>query len=191
MGNLVLDIGINDADYPVAKKINGKLVICPIYRKWLDMLKRCYSKKFQEKRPNYIGCTVCDEWLTFSGFESWMKNQDFKGKSLDKDIILVGNKKYSADNCVFVNPLTNSFMSDRANARGSYPIGVSLELKLNKFRARCNNPFTKKNEYLGLFDYPNQAHEAWRKRKHELACQLAELQDDPRVAMALRSRYAH
>jgi hypothetical protein len=34
-----------------------------------------------------------------------------------------------------------------------------------------------------------QAHEAWRKRKHELALQIAALHADPRIAKALSIRY--
>ena len=77
---LVYGIGINDADYAVTEwetiEVNGKrkkkLVWgCPYYRTWKDMLRRCYSTKFQETNPTYIGCSVSDEWLTFSVFKSW------------------------------------------------------------------------------------------------------------------------
>ena len=97
---------------------------------------------------------------------------------------------YSPDTCVFVDKVVNLFLTDRAAARGDWPIGVSWKEQNQKFQSGCSNPFTKKMEYLGLFHCPNQAHQSWKKRKHELACQLADIQTDERVAEALRIRYS-
>lgn len=58
-----------------------------------------------------------------------------------------------------------------------------------KYEAHCNNPITGVREYLGVFIDSQQAHEAWRERKHEIACEVANLQIDERVANALRVRY--
>lgn len=186
---LVQGVGVNDADYVVSPKIKGKQVICPFYRTWQSMLVRCYNTKYQTRQPTYIGCTVCDEWLIFSNFKKWMEKQDWEGKELDKDLLSEGNKVYSQDTCVFVDKMTNSFVTDRAAARGEWPIGVCFDEQDRKFQAQCKNPFTKKYEYLGYFTCPEQAHLAWRKRKHELACQLADLQIDERVAFVLRNKY--
>lgn len=189
MFRVVHGVAINDADYSVRRMVNGKDFWCPFYRAWRNILKRCYCKAFQDKYPLYIGCSVCEEWLTFSNFKRWMEQQDWQGKQLDKDFLLTGNKVYSPETCVFIDGLTNSFILDCAASRGKYPLGVDFHKSGGKLRSRCCNPFTKKSEHLGLFTCPNEAHEAWRKRKHELACQLADLQDDPRVAAALRTRY--
>jgi hypothetical protein len=59
-----------------------------------------------------------------------------------------------------------------------------------RFRSYCGNPFTGKVEHLGYFNNPEDAHEAWRQRKHELACRYADEQADERVAKALRERFA-
>ena len=83
----------------------------------------------------------------------------------------------------------NKFLLDSAASRGEWPVGVHWKERNKKFQSMCCNPFTKKYEYLGLFTCPNQAHEAWKARKYELACQLADLQTDERVAEALRVRY--
>lgn len=187
---LVCGIGVNDVDYIVQPVINGSKVWCPFYRVWQNMLKRCYNVNYLAKYPTYIGCSVCEEWLTFSNFKKWMETKDWKGKQLDKDLLFVGNKVYSPETCVFVDGVLNNFTLDRAADRGKWPIGVYLR-ECGKFQARCCNPFTKKRELLGLFTCPNEAHQAWKKRKYELACQLADLQDDPRVAKALRERYTH
>lgn len=186
---LVCGIGFNDAGYTVNQRVNGKRVMCPFYQVWASMLSRCYSDKVQAKHPAYIDCSVVSRWLIFSNFKKWMETQDWKGKELDKDLLVMGSKIYSPDTCVFVDVLTNLFTTDRNSARGEWPLGVDVQKPTGRFRARCRNPFTGKHEALGCFNCPNQAHQAWKKRKHELALQLAELQTDQRVAKALRTRY--
>lgn len=187
--SLVCGVGINDADYSIGSKFNGKLGICPFYKVWASMLKRCYCKKWQEKYPTYIGCSVSQDWLTFSNFKRWMETKDFHEKQLDKDLLFSGNKVYSAETCVFVDLITNCFTKENDSARGDWPLGVCLHRQTGKFTAQCNDPFSKRRGYLGLFSCQNQAHLAWRKRKHELACMLAELQTDHRAADALRTKY--
>ena len=154
------------------------------------MLMRCYSGKYQESHPTYAGCTVSDEWHTFSNFKAWMEKQDFEGKQLDKDILFEGNKVYGAETCVFVTPSVNSFTTDSGSARGKWLIGVYWDKSAEKFKAQCRNPFTEKLEHLGRFTCEQQAHNAWLKRKLELAHELAAIQSDPRVAEALVERYS-
>jgi hypothetical protein len=195
MGRLrsrVYGVGINDAGYVVQPTVNSERVVCPFYRVWKSMLARCYSDKDHTRRPTYIGCSVCEDWLTFSIFKEWMVKQVWEGKQLDKDLLITGNKTYSPEACVFVPHLVNSFTLDRAKDRGEFLIGCCWDKPTKKFMAYCNNPFTKKREYLGLFAIELEAHLAWKTRKHELACQLAESEyvTDERVAAALRVRYS-
>ncbi len=198
---LIYGVGINDADYVTQEwetigYVNGKRKrkltwICPYYRVWKHMIERCYSDNFQDKRPTYVGCSVSEEWLTFSNFKRWMESQDFEGKQLDKDSLFEGNKVYSAETCVFVTPMVNSFTIDCGATRGEWMIGVYWHKATGKFMSQCNNPFTKKNEYLGIFTCELEAHQAWLRRKLELAHLLAEEQTDPRVAKALIERYTN
>jgi hypothetical protein len=118
-----------------------------------------------------------------------MEKQDWHGKQLDKDLLCYGNRVYTPVVCVFISQLTNAFLQEQSRRRGDHPLGVSIDKPAGKFRASVSNPITKSRENLGYFDYPQDAHQAWRKRKHELACRLADMQDDPRVAEALRKRY--
>lgn len=197
---LVYGVGINDADYVVqifetigyvdGKQKQKRIWICPYYETWKHMLQRCYSVKYQEDKPSYIGCTVSEDWLTFSNFKAWMEKQDSEGKQLDKDLLFEGNKIYSADTCVFLTPLVNTFTNDRGSKRGEWLIGAHWDKREEKFRAQCGNPFTKKQEYLGYFTCEQEAHNAWIKRKLELAHELAAIQTDPRVAKALVDRYS-
>lgn len=198
---LVYGMGINDADYAVRKyetnrDVNGKrkwtlVWECPYYRAWNDMLKRCYYIKYQEKQPTYKGCTVSEEWLLFSNFSGWMESQDFVGKHLDKDLLVEGNKIYSDKTCIFVTKEVNNFIVDSAASRGEWLIGACWNKRENKFISQCSNPFTKKQEHLGYFTCEIEAHQAWLKRKLELARKLAEMQTDERVAEALINRYTN
>ena len=183
MKKLVRGVGINDADYVVCPRINGKGVWCPYYRKWVSILTRCYSKKLHTEHPAYIGCKVSEEWKTFSNFKVWMETQDWVGKHLDKDILIPDNKLYSRDTCVFVSSEVNIFLTDSNAIRGNYLIGVCWNKQCEKFQAACSDG-DGKNVYLGLFDL------SWKAYKHKLAYKLADEQSDPRVAEALSSRFA-
>lgn len=186
---LVCGVGINDADYEVQPLINGKRVPCPFYTSWKSMLARCYYAKFQAKQPAYIGCSVVPEWLSLMAFKSWMASHDWQGMALDKDILFPGNKVYGPDKCVFVRPELNSFARDYESSRGDWPVGASWRKDLGRFQVQCRNPFTQRRESLGFFTCPDQAHEAWRAKKHEHALKLAAQQTDPRIAKALSTRY--
>jgi hypothetical protein len=185
---LVYGVGVNDADYLIADRSTGRQINCNFYVTWHGMLKRCYSANYQNKRPTYKGCTVCSDWLYFSNFKKWMLTQDWVGKSLDKDILKDGNKFYSPENCCFVSLSVNNFTLDGSKEDKSL-IGMIWNKKLNKYQARCRNHLAGKVDHVGTFDSIEDAHKAWKKRKHELACQLADMQTDERVANALRTRY--
>lgn len=191
MKKLIYGIGLNDADYKTQPVINGKQVKCPYYVAWRNMLERCYSDKEHERRPHYIGCTVHPDWHKFSVFKAWMEQQEWQGKQLDKDIIFEGNKVYGPGTCAFVDPGTNTFLIDSAKTKGDFPVGVSWHKTNKKFRAQCRNHFTGKYKFLGNFDSAECAYQAWKSYKHELACQLADIQTDSRVADALRKRFAN
>ena len=200
MNKLVYGVGVNDLGYRTlvqeevtkngGKSIREIVFRCRYYAAWIAMLTRCYSKKFLESRPSYIGTSVCSEWLYATTFRKWMEQQDWYGKCLDKDIVAPGSKLYSPDTCAFVLPATNLFVTASDASRGEYPIGVDLFKHTGKYRASCKNPFTGKREHLGYFSTPEEAHEAWRKRKHELAQLVAATESDSRVVEALKKRYS-
>lgn len=195
MSDLVYGVGVNDADYVVSKEavVNGNrkhVSLCPFYSAWRGMLDRCYNKNRTAKNKTYEGCTVCENWLTFSKFKEWMEKQDWRGKHLDKDIIIKGNKVYCPEHCAFVSGDLNAFLNSNPGNAGSLPTGVSKTPNGLRYQAYCRNPFTKKREYLGSYDDPVLAHEAWRKKKNELANKYADMQIDGKVEMALRKRFA-
>lgn len=194
---LVFGVGINDAEYTIKKNAvsyeNGKkkqklVWVCPFYRKWAHMLERCYSEKQSTNNPTYKGCSVCEEWLTFSNFKAWMEQQDWEDKHLDKDILFPGNKIYSPETCVFIDAKVNTFLIESDASRGQYMVGVCWHKRCKKFRARCNDG-EGKLKHIGLFDTELEAHQAWLAFKLKVAKELAAEQSDPRIAKALIERY--
>ena len=200
MNKLVYGVGVNDLDYRAqvmedvtkngGKRIRKLVFRCKYYAAWTNMLQRCYSKKYLERNQTYIDTRVCSEWLYATAFKKWMEQQDWQGKSLDKDIIAPRSKLYSPDTSAFVLPATNSFVVASDAIRGEYPIGVHLYKHTGKYQAYCKNLFTGKKEHLGYFSTPEDAHEGWRERKHELAQLVAATESDPRVVEALKKRYS-
>jgi hypothetical protein len=140
------------------------------------MLQRCYSKKYQEKEPTYVGCTVCDEWLNFQNFAKWYDENYYEVEGekmqLDKDILTKGNKIYNPENCIFVSQRINSLFIKCNHLRGVLPIGVSYEAESNKYRALCNNGY-KKSIHLGRFTILEEAFKAYKEYKENLIKQIA------------------
>lgn len=173
----VFGVGINDADYVTGKKVNGKFVRCPFYRRWINMLTRCYDKNYQAKRPTYKGCSVCDEWLLFSNFKSWMIKQNWEDNHLDKDLLIKGNKLYSPSTCLFVSSHINTLLSDNKKRRGAHPQGVTYHKIAKKFQAQCQRK--GKVKCLGFFDSEKEAHEAYKTFKYKLIKDIAIEQTEP------------
>ena len=176
MKDLVHGVGINDSGH-------GNVYRCAYYSVWISMLKRCYSRKLQDKYPTYIDCTVCKEWLTFSNFKKWMELQDWQGKELDKDLLVSGNKIYSPDTCIFVTSDINKLLINSKASRGAWPVGVDFSIRSNKFRSRCSSKGLSK--HLGLFDTPMKAHAAWQNFKIKCILEAAENSNDKKISSCL------
>ena len=67
MSKLVCGKGFNDKTRPV--NVDGKIV--KEYALWQRMLERCFSEKYQTRRPTYKGCNVSDNFLNYSFFYDW------------------------------------------------------------------------------------------------------------------------
>ena len=162
MKTKVSGIGIND--YEGLTKIKGKSI--QSYHIWREMLSRCYDPKSQQRYPSYIGCSVCEEWLYFSNFKQWFDENYIEGYSLDKDILVKGNKVYSPQTCCFVPRKINSLLVKREAERGDYAIGVVK--KGNCYIARLSRGGRQehigcfKTEYEAFIAY-KEAREAWIK----------------------------
>lgn len=196
---LVYGIGINDADYTVEVKvtISGKGErrrqtvgwACPFFQRWKHMMQRCYSEAYQRQYPSYVGCSVAVEWHSFMAFRRWMVTQDWLDKELDKDLLAGPSKIYSPTTCLFITSRLNSFLTENTAARGEWPIGVDLDKRSGRFRARCRCVVTGKLTHLGCYRAADDAHTAWLDFKLHQARYLASKESDPRIARALIERY--
>ena len=166
VNTLVKGIGVNDAPFVVAPTIKGIQIKHPAYLTWVNMLQRCYNSKFKNKNTSYNGVTCCEEWLLFTNFAKWFKDNYIKDCQLDKDLLVKDNLIYSPDTCIFCPPEINTFLTIRGTCRGSLPIGVSLSG--NKYVSRIGDGCGY-FMYLGTFDNVSLAHQAWQKAKLEQA----------------------
>jgi len=176
-GVLISGIGINDIEGDAAENKSHA------YRSWKSMLSRCYSEVYQRNKPTYIGCTVSDEWLTYSNFKRWMVSQCNNDGHLDKDLIVAGNKHYSSETCVFVDRQTNTILINRSRDRGKWPQGVSLKKGSSLFVSHCNE--NGKRIYLGCFKTPAEAEKAYLQYKSNIVKKCALRQQDIRVMNSL------
>jgi len=180
---LVCGVGLNDADYNVYSKINGKQVMCKFYKTWSNMIRRCYSEIYQKKNPTYICCTVNDCWLVFSNFKKWMETKDFKEKQLDKDLKVAGNKVYGPDNCMFVSSSINKILINSVARIGICPQGVYFDKRTEKYCANVSDNI--KTKYLGAYTTIKEAELAYLIAKHKIVKQAASDEADQEVSQAL------
>ena len=68
----------------------------------------------------------------------------------------------------------NGLFTNRRLHRGDYPIGVDYLKKLDKFRASCMNPFTKKQEHIGVYGTAEDAFIAYKTYKENIIQKVAE-----------------
>ena len=170
--NPLFGFGLNDAHHTTRPMVDGVRLCDPAYISWFNMLKRVYDYKFHTAQPTYSDVTVCKEWNSFSAFRAWWLENYHDGWHLDKDILVVGNREYGPDACIYVPRLINAFINDCGALRGDLPIGVSIFKQTEKYRSRCRNPITGKQRTIGLFNTPASAHDAWLTYKLSLADQL-------------------
>lgn len=168
------------------------------YQIWDSMLSRCQTGgAHQARMPSYKGCTVHPDFIKFQEFAEWCQNQHGFGQpkhSLDKDILIPGNKVYGPDTCVFVPQRINSLLTHNQSDRGVYPVGVCLyqptdgHNPLKPFKSAI--AIDGKTKHLGYYDTPEAAHAAYKVAKEaEVRRQALNHVDsiDPRVFAALMS----
>jgi len=183
MNNLVLGIGINDANYQVKHRIDGRQVTCPFYKVWASMLTRCYSEKFHKNNPSYVDCTVVKWWHYFMDFRDWMIEQDYYEKQLDKDILFPGNKIYSPNTCIFITAQINSLFSNCGTRINKHPIGVSK----NKNGYNAQISMYGKLCHIGYFNSAVAAGQAYLIVKSRYVTEIAE-KEHGKLKIALLDR---
>lgn len=168
---LSFGVGVNDYKYTQENRDENYWTSLGL---WHKIIERCHSEKWHKKRPTYIGCSVCEEWLLYSNFKKWFEdpiNGYRKGYQVDKDILIKGNKVYSPETCCFVPPFINSLLTNRKRFRGAYPIGV--------FRRPNGKYFAEMTRYgkhkkLGDFFTIEEAFNAYKEAKEAYIREVAQ-----------------
>ena len=144
----------------------------PAYIVWRNIVNRCYGKS-SIKNKSYENCTMDDGFLDYQNFAEWYLNHDYYGLGyfVDKDIIIPGNKVYSDKSCCLVPIEINNLLIDRRGDRGSLPIGVTLHNQTGQYRARLST--RNGRVHLGLFNRPQEAHQAYVMAKEAYVKEVA------------------
>lgn len=156
---LIYGVGYNSQREHKVKSL-GKNV--KSYDTWKSMIQRCYDPVIHEKFPTYTTCTVDPRWHDYQDFADWFVSHPYSeiGYQLDKDLLVKGNKIYSPETCCFVPKDLNTILSDRANDRGDYPVGVTINKLSGRFTSRIN--IEGKRKHLGVFICPNEAYQVYK-----------------------------
>ena len=157
---LLYGVGVNDI---------GGTANCPFYQRWSNMLQRCYDESFHKRKPNYIGHTVCSDWLVLSKFKAWMERQDWEGMHLDKDLRSKGGTVYDPEVCLFITPNLNKFLS-KGGSKGGLHCGVTK--RKSGYFCFYSNQVTKEKRYIGPFNTESEAVNQWKIGKRKAAVNL-------------------
>lgn len=153
------------------------------YDEWKGMLRRCYNEKERLKSPTYEYSYVCDEWLNFQNFAEWWNNNIYECKNekmqLDKDIFVKDNEVYSPETCFIVPQRINQlFNKSKRNKKSGLPLGVvdNPNGSNNGYCATCRvyKDGKSKNVYLGIYDTPEKAFDAYKTFKENYIKQVAD-----------------
>ena len=175
----VYNVGVIGVKYPRVTKGNKTTE----YITWCGILSRCFDEKEKIKSPTYKDITCCNEWLLYENFYEWLHSQPNFDKwlngdrwAIDKDILVKGNKVYSSDTCCLVSQNVNTLFVKKDKNRGNLPIGVCKHG--NTFQSLCQNPFTKKQEYLGSYNTIEEAFLEYKNYKEKIIKQVAQIEFD-------------
>ncbi len=108
---------------------------------WQRMLYRCYGRV--RNRETYDNCSVHEVWHSFENFLSWFEDQVSygyyeKGYQLDKDLLVLGNRVYSPETCVFLPFRLNSLLQVKKLSKNNYLPGVNFDKSRGLFKSEVN-----------------------------------------------------
>lgn len=119
-GFLVEGVGTVDVDFVVTWEEGSTKKYDKSYAAWRGVLRRCFNEKLKNKYPTYSKCSLAEQWLSFSNFDSWFVPRYRYGYHIDKDILFVKNKVYGPDTCILVPSWVNNFVL--FNSDVAYPL---------------------------------------------------------------------
>ena len=133
-------------------------------RKWKSMISRCYSENYLKNKPTYRGCAVEKTWHNFQNFAKWCDESSSYRKDfeLDKDLLVVDNRCYSDESCLFLPREINVAIAITKSAKiSTLPVGVTLSSG-NFFKGQC---CVGGKQIYSKFKTPNEAFEWYKKVK--------------------------
>lgn len=159
---------------------------------WHAMRQRCGVGGTKKPKSGYSDCSISENFLNFQYFAEWCQPQIAYGREgyeLDKDILVLNNRVYSENHCVFIPQELNSFLCVNSGPVSDLPKGVT----------RCKDKYMARLAavgYLGVYATPEQASMVYQNaRNKELFKWLVRLQSgeflvDKKVITALIERTA-
>lgn len=145
------------------------------YGLWSSMLARCYSPKSHKSRETYIGCTVSENFKSYTYFYEWCRQQigfNEDNFELDKDLLAIDSKSYGEDTCVFLPKEINTAIIKQNKKRGYFPLGVTYHKNTGNFVAQLST--TTGRKHVGAFNNVIDAFAAYKKAKETYLVELAE-----------------
>ena len=130
-----------------------------LYAKWVNMMHRCYNKRYFDWGGR--GITVCDRWHSVANFIEDMYPSYINGLSLDRKD---NDKGYSKDNCRWVEDVVqkrNTRKLKQQNMTGYR--GVSIIERKNKTVFRAKIKVNNISIHLGYFTDKIDAAKAYDK----------------------------
>lgn len=122
------------------------------YNSWASMIARCYRTRLHEKYPTYEECQCVDGWLNFQNFCEFYDDDKFrkKGWNLDKDLLILGNKVYSPETCVFLPKALNNIALSYVDTTSKFGYkGVGYCPESGKWMSSVWSPTTLNNKTTG------------------------------------------
>lgn len=178
----VRGIGINDTELsgPACTKRDnlGKKSNYLDYQIWYGMLVRATDEEYKAVTPAYSQASVSEDWLIRSNFKKWYMAHsvffDLEGLrlELDKDLLVPGNKMYSADTCALIPQYLNVAFNSGVDSATNLPMWVSYRKRnkdmLNDLKKPYRASLTRGNGefvHVGYFSEVKDAHQAAQQMK--------------------------
>ena len=133
------------------------------------IIRRLFKDKEKVKNLSYGDSSISEEWKDFENFRKWAIAQIGHQHSdwhIDKDILIKGNKIYSADTCCFIPLRINILFTSRKAGRGDYPLGVCKSSNGKSYTAQSRDG--KRKVHLGTYSNPEDAFYAYKTYKENL-----------------------
>lgn len=168
-------------NHPINRKVNGKNKHTKLYETWTSLLKSMYNPRSKSYGKQWM----CNDWLNFQEFSDWYE-ANYIELARGERLILTNN--LLDKNCTEFSPETSFLLPEtifkalhfkKTNEKESgLPIGVKVQKSLYAANIKktiiVNNEFKSKGFYLGAFNTPEEAFNAYKVAKEEYLKELAE-----------------